>query len=216
MRFGFECTGESGGNSDENFWLWWLTDSGDFRVTTHARRTWGPNIIQVAFSASSSPGERVESAAWESYLELDFMRSVVVDHSIQYSRECLFRSWFLSGGGGFCVCFVLFCFAVYWAHSYAQAAYLRWCQDWGPSTSAPRSSVLSPSHLFRFFLLLSCLCQICGRTSHWWEWEDRQGSGAGFLKLSYILSSFFDVGKFHQGTRKSRPCSSLILLPANP
>jgi hypothetical protein len=88
---------------------WWLTDSGDFRVTTHARRTWGPNIIQVAFSASSSPRERVESAAWESYLELDFMRSVVVDHSIQYSRECLFRSWFLSGGGGFCVCCVLFC-----------------------------------------------------------------------------------------------------------
>jgi hypothetical protein len=108
VRFGFECTGESGGNSDENFWLWWLTDSGDFRVTTHARRTWGPNIIQVAFSASSSPGERVESAAWESYLELDFMRSVVVDHSIQYSRECLFRSWFLSGRVG--SVFVLFWF----------------------------------------------------------------------------------------------------------
>jgi hypothetical protein len=87
---------------------WWLTDSGDFRVTTHTTRTWVPNIIQVAFSASSPPGERVDLAAWESYLELDFMRSVVVDHSIQYSRECLFRSWFSSGRVG--SVFVLFCF----------------------------------------------------------------------------------------------------------
>jgi hypothetical protein len=138
---------------------WWLTDSGYFRVTTHTRRTWGPNIIQVAFPASS-PGERVESAAWESYLELDFMRCVVVDRSIQYSRECLFLSWFLSGSVG--SVFVLFCGIL--GHSYAQATYLRWCQDWGASTSAPRSSVLSLSHRLNFFLLRSCLCQICGRT----------------------------------------------------
>jgi hypothetical protein len=89
---------------------WWLTDSGDFRVTTHTRRTWGPNIIQVAFSASSSPTERVESAAWESYLELDFMHSVVVDHPIQYSRECLFRCWFLTRRvGSVFVLFRFFC-----------------------------------------------------------------------------------------------------------